>query len=120
MRALGCLCVALIFSAQSAVAFQGDVTGDYLCEGRNASGGVYRGAVTIVRKGDVYLVDWRIGERDTYKGIGVLTGDVLSVSYYGGITGVVAYAVGDNGVLEGKWAVLEGDGRVFQETLRRR
>jgi hypothetical protein len=111
------LFVFFTVAAQPAFAFRIDVTGDYNCEGRNAGGGVYRGAVSIVRKGDVYLVDWRIGQSDNYKGIGLLNGNILSVSYYGGIIGVVVYTAEQNGTLNGRWAVLQGDGRVFTEVL---
>jgi hypothetical protein len=54
-------------------------------------------------------------------GVGLVTGSLLSVSYYGGIEGIVVYAISEDGSrLTGRWAVRNGDGRVFEEMLVRR
>lgn len=115
------LALIALFGATSyeAAARQIDLIGSYDCEGRNAEGAVYRGKVEIVKKRDIYMVRWRIGQNDTYEGVGILTGDVLSVSYFGGIEGIVVYTAKGNQILEGRWAVRNGDGRMFVETLTR-
>ncbi len=114
--------VMAIFAVASpdAIARSLDLTGNYDCEGRNADGGVYRGEVEIVKKRDVYLLRWRVGQNDTYDGVGILTGDVLSVSYHGGMAGIVVYTLKDDQTLAGRWAIRSGDGRVFIENLTRR
>ncbi len=112
--------IALTTSGGSATAQTLDITGNYDCEGRNADGGAYRGQVEIVRKRDIYLVRWRVGSDDVYDGVGILTGDVLSVSYSGAISGIVVYEVKDEQTLAGRWAINSGDGRVFVENLTRK
>jgi len=112
------LLCSLLFAfslAFTATTFADDVVGTYKCEG--GSGDTkYSGTVTIAKKGDAYQVTWKLGGDENYKGIGVLQGDVLAVSYYGSMSGVVAYKVeGDK--LTGKWTMVKGDGTVSTETL---
>lgn len=102
------------------LAFSRDLSGVYDCEGFNADGQSYRGQVEIRQKGEIYLVRWRIGRNDAYDGVGIVTDNLLSVSYYGGIEGVVVYDIGEGTRLSGRWAVRNGDGRVFVENLIRR
>src|SRR5262245_14578059 len=85
-----------------------NIVGNYKCEGTNPDGQVYKGTVQIKKDGDAYAVTWAIGQGDNYKGIGILEGNVLAVSYYGGITGVVVYRVEKGGKLVGKWALVGG------------
>jgi hypothetical protein len=94
-----------------------DITGRYSCEGTNPAGQTYKGTVEITKKGDTYHLAWSIGAGDNYEGLGILEGDTLAVSYYGGATGVVVYKVQKGGKLVGKWAVVEGEGKVYTETL---
>lgn len=108
--------VALVLAAPAVAADKVDLTGKYKCEGKNPQGGTYTGTVEIKKKGDVYYLSWAIGPAETYEGIGLLEGDVLAVSYTGG---VVAYKVEKGPKLVGRWTLSEGadKGKVFTETL---
>ena len=119
-RLLGCVALVaavFLFNAPAAVADEPDITGKYNCEGTNPGGKTYRGTVTITKKGDAYYLKWSLNAGDTYAGIGILEGNVLAVSYYGGITGVVVYRVEKGGKLVGKWSIADGKGKVYTETL---
>jgi hypothetical protein len=63
------------------------------------------------------LVTWVIGQGESYKGLGIVQEKVLAVGYFGGFNGVVAYKIEPSGKLVGKWAVAEGPGKAFTETL---
>jgi hypothetical protein len=96
--------------------------GTYLCEGKRPDGEPYHGTVVIVRHNRAYRVMWSVGSAEQYFGIGVLNGDVLAVSYFGGMPGVVAYKVEGhegNPRLIGQWTVADADGQLFGETLTR-
>jgi hypothetical protein len=119
-RLLSCLAlvaVVLFFAAPAAIAAEPDITGKYNCEGTNPDGKTYKGTVQIVKKGDAYYLKWAIGAGDNYAGVGILEGNVLAVSYYGGISGVVVYRVEKGGKLVGKWSIADGKGKVYTETL---
>ncbi len=120
-RLLGRVALAALalFFAAPAVAAEPNITGKYNCEGTNPAGKIYRGTVTIIKKGDAHYLKWSLNAGDTYAGIGILEGNVLAVSYYGGASGVVVYRVQKDGKLVGKWAVADGKGRVYTETLGR-
>jgi hypothetical protein len=96
-----------------------DIAGSYEAKGINPNGGTYEATVEIKKNGDTYTIKWDItGANETYEGIGILEGDVLSVSYKSGdATGVVAYKV-SKGKLDGKWS--PGDGKVYTETLKKK
>jgi hypothetical protein len=100
----------------------GDLNGTYLCEGVRPDGAPYRGTVRIVRQNGAYQVIWNVGREEQYLGIGIHTGDVLAVSYFGGSPGVVAYRIeqSEKGPrLIGQWTVASARGHVFGETLTR-
>jgi hypothetical protein len=79
--------------------------GSYAVAGQNPNGTRYSGAVDIVRQGNTYQFDWRVG-RTAYKGSGTLDGNVLTVNW-GGSTPVV-YSVGSDGILRGLWDAGRG------------
>jgi hypothetical protein len=96
--------------------------GTYLCEGKRPDGTPYHGTVAIVRHNGAYNVIWTVSSEEQYFGIGVLSGEVLAVSYFGGIPGVVAYKVerqDGNPRLVGQWTVANAGGHLFSETLTR-
>jgi hypothetical protein len=100
----------------------GELNGTYLCEGVRPDGAPYKGTVRIVRHNGAYQVIWNVGRAEQYVGIGILTGDVLAVSYFGGSPGVVAYRIEQNekgARLVGQWTVASARGHVFGETLTR-
>jgi hypothetical protein len=114
LACLAMLTVAVFLTSASARADEPDITGDYKCEGTNPEGKTYRGTVEITKKGDAYLLKWTLNAGDTYAGVGILEGDVLGVSYPGG---VIVYRVTKGGKLVGKWALAEGKGKAYAETL---
>jgi hypothetical protein len=100
------LSLILAFSMEAKSGF----SGIYTVSGTNPGVGAYKGTLTVVPKGDVYHVEWIVGNV-RYDGIGVALGDTLSVAYTAGDRswmGVVAYRQDGNGTLEGRWAVYGG------------
>lgn len=94
------------------------LSGFYACEGHGADGESYRGIVEIVRYHDAYRVRWAFSLVDTYTGIGVVSGNVLAVTYSGRRHGIAAYIIGGDGTrLVGTWTVAGAHGRVYSETL---
>ena len=51
--------------------------------------------------------------------MGIRTGNVLSVAFYSGSTGVVAYRIEGQDRLVGEWTVAGAEGQVSSETLTR-
>jgi hypothetical protein len=97
-----------------------DLTGVYACEGVRPDGAAYRGTVEIVRHDGTYELLWTLPPHEQYVGIGMVSGSVLAVSYFGGMPGLVVYRIeaGDKGPrLVGQWTVVDADGHVFPETL---
>jgi hypothetical protein len=98
----------------------GDLTGIYACAGVRHDGLAYRGLVEIVRHEDTYRVGWFLPPREHHFGLGVVSGNVLAVSYFGDLPGVVAYRIekGDGTTrLVGRWTAVAAPGRVYTETL---
>jgi hypothetical protein len=119
--ALGWVVAVAVVVALAAPAVADDkaVTGRFKCVGTNPDGQQYEGVVEVKRDGDSYTVSWSIGNgNDTYSGIGLLQGDVFSVAYAGGISGIAVYKV-EKGKLTGRWATPDAKGKVFTETWTR-
>lgn len=91
-----------------------DLTGIYRCKGPT-----YDGTVTISHQGDAYRVNWTIGTRERYSGLGLVQGDVLAVAYYGRVQGLVVYRLEVDGQLIGRWTTTGKPGVVEIETLTR-
>ncbi|MES0883248.1 caspase family protein [Roseibium sp. SCP14] len=85
-------------SAQKSLALR---EGTYSAKGRNPNGSNYVGTVDISRQGRKFTLIWQIGA-DSYKGIGALDGNVLTVDW--GDTTPVVYALTGNGDLQGLWS----------------
>jgi hypothetical protein len=118
------LVAALSLSGESmGLGQEGDLTGVYACEGIGPGDASYHGKVQIIRRENTYELQWTFDSSpEQYVGIGLVNGDVLAVSYFGGVPGVVLYRIEqtDSGPrLTGHWTVIESVGRVFQETLTR-
>ncbi len=100
-----------------------DLAGTYECQGTMGNGKNYRGTVHIVRNNGTYQVLWTLGARERYMGIGIVSDNVLAVSYFTGTPGLVVYHVehGQKGGprLVGRWTAPAAGGRVFVETLTR-
>ena len=111
-----------IAAARADATTAADLDGVYNCEGMRPDGAVYRGLVHIVHHNGTYELLWTFSSTEQHVGFGIMTGDVLSVSYFGGELGIVAYKVeqSEKGPrLVGQWTVPEADGQVFAETLTR-
>jgi len=97
-----------------------DISGKYEGKGTGPNGAAYEVKVEVSKSGDTYAIKWEVGGgNETYEGIGILEGDVFSVSYTAGGNGhgVVAYKV-TKGKLDGKWS--PGDGKIYTETLTKK
>jgi len=92
--------------------------GTYDSEGTDIDGRRYRGTVVIAKHGDVYYLQWRLASRPSALGIGIVTNDMLAVSYYGRSLGVALYEI-DGSRLVGRWAESGSTGTVLRETLTR-
>jgi hypothetical protein len=79
------------------------LAGNYHIHGQNPDGRPYEGALHVEQKGDVYGVTWESG--GTTRGVGVLAGNQLVVSYGDAACGVAAYQREGAGTLEGVWAM---------------
>src|SRR5436189_1133954 len=55
-----------------------DVAGKYNVTGTNPEGGVYKGTLEVITRGDVYQFRWNAGTQ--YDGVGVQNGSVIAVA----------------------------------------
>jgi hypothetical protein len=85
----------------------------YDVSGTNTNGSKYTGKVSIEVISDAtFNIRWDIAG-STYTGFGMRMNDALAATYtINGKPGLVIYKVGDNGVLDGLWAIRgqSGDG----------
>jgi hypothetical protein len=82
-----------------------DIAGDYAIVGTNEDGSPYKGALEVIKHGDVYQFRWNAGKQ--YDGVGVPNGNVVAVAFTGGSNGkgcgVVSYQLLADGTLDGVW-----------------
>lgn len=82
-----------------------DIAGDYSVVGTNEDGSPYKGALAVIKHGDVYQFRWNAGKQ--YDGVGVPNGNVVAVAFTGGSDGkgcgVVSYQILPDGTLDGRW-----------------
>lgn len=90
------------------------VAGAYSLVGRNLNGSSYTGRVAVTATGETYRVVWRVGTQ-TFVGVGILTGDILSVAYNGGLA---VYRFSPQGI-RGRWATTNAT-RIATEDWTRR
>jgi hypothetical protein len=100
----------------------GDISGYYSCKGVEAGGKAYNGVAVIMKKNDVYVVQWMVGGGSTFSGVGIRQGDTLSASWAlpaerGIIRGVNVYRIESGPRLVGRWASVPGPGVIQTETL---
>ena len=96
--------------------------GTYVGTGTDVQGGDYRVTVKIEKEKDAYNVKWASPTGQTWVGVGVRTGDRLSVGWAGKtakgvMVGVMVYEVQKDGTLAGTWTILGAKGVVRTETL---
>jgi hypothetical protein len=115
-RALLILLVALATTAPAKMQAL-DPSGTYRCDGTSPDGRTYQGVVQIVRNGEAYLLRWVTPGGVANIGVGVMTGNTLSVAFFGRSSGVIAYALDGNKRLAGEWTDLGAGGQLYKETL---
>jgi hypothetical protein len=117
-----CLVIALAVSGVSPAAIpeaeSNDLVGIYQCRGTNPDGTPYEGVVEIARIADTYRVHWRLNNDVNVIGVGIYSGGVFAVSYFGGAPGVVVYRI-DGSRLVGEWTMGGAEGTIYTETLTR-
>jgi len=100
----------------------GDISGYYSCKGVEAGGKAYSGIAVIMKKNDVYVMQWMVGGGATFTGVAIRQGDTLAASWAmpsdkGIIRGVNLYRIESGPRLVGRWASAPGPGVVQNETL---
>ena len=92
-------------SAQHPATPPSDIAGEYTVVGTNENGSPYKGALEVIKHGDVYQFRWNAGKQ--YDGIGIPNAGVVAVAFTGGATGegcgVVSYQILADGTLDGRW-----------------
>lgn len=78
-----------------------DLDGQYDVSGKNIAGNAYTGKLAIKPVGAGYTFAWSAGV--TLDGFGVKQGDKVAAGIGGAKCGFVAYEVGSDGTLTGKW-----------------
>ncbi len=102
-----------------ATALASDISGRYSLQGTDpGNGGTYHGEVLVVRKDDVYVVAWRIGDQ-RFVGTGLRVDDGFAVVYESRDTpaGLVLYKILPDGSMTGIYTNL-GQTRVGTETWK--
>ena len=92
-----------------------DLAGVYRCDGMNPDGRAYQSVVEITKVRDTFRVAWTMHD-GTVMGVGIYSGGVFAVSYFGGAPAVVVYKV-DGNRLVGEWTMGGIEGAVYAETL---
>jgi hypothetical protein len=100
----------------------GDLSGYYMCKGTEVGGKTYSGVVTVMKKNDLYLVQWSVGIGSNFTGVGIRQGNSLSCSWAlpsekGLIRGINVYRIEQGPRLIGRWASLPGPSVLQNETL---
>ena len=103
-----------------------DLSGYYTCKGQETGGKNYSGIVVMIKKNDVYLIQWVVGGGSTFSGIASRQGNILAASWSipgerGIVRGVNLYRVesATSGPrLVGRWASVPGPGIQQTEELR--
>ena len=75
--------------------------GRYEVTGTNPGGKEYTGTLDVSRSGAGYAFKWNAGE--TFTGFGIRSGDDIAVGFGGNKCSFVAYDIGPDGTLDGKW-----------------
>lgn len=94
---------------------QPDLAGVYRCDGKNPDGSAYQGVVEIAKLRGTFRVKWTLDD-GAVMGVGIFSGGVFAVSYFGGAPAVVVYTV-DGDRLVGEWTMGGVEGAVYTETL---
>jgi hypothetical protein len=113
---LGAIVAALsMIGSTAAQAPQPDLAGVYRCDGKNPDGSAYQGVVEISKVKETFRVRWTMDD-GAIMGVGIFSGGVFAVSYFGGAPAVVVYKV-DGDKLVGEWTMGGAEGATYIETL---
>jgi hypothetical protein len=99
-----------------------DITGEYAGAGTDINGAKYTVTVKIEEDGDTFKVTWKMPDGQSYIGVGIRNGKLLSVSWatQAGTrltVGVTVYEVQKNATLKGRWSMIGAKGKVSEELL---
>jgi hypothetical protein len=85
------------------------LVGAWSVEGAQPTGSTYTGDAAISKSGDAFHIIWSIGGQ-SYSGVGVRRGDIVSVGWSDGEDhGVVDFDAKGDGTLNGTWFDAKGD-----------
>jgi hypothetical protein len=111
--------IVVVFGAIASIAApdpRPDIAGIYQCDGTNPDGTAYQGVVEIAKVHNAFRVRWTLRDETTVVGVGISSGDMLAVSYFGGAPAVVVYKI-DGSRLVGEWTMGGAEGIIASETL---
>ena len=109
------LMASVIGPSAAPAAAPDDLVGVYRCDGKNPDGSAYQGVVEIAKVRGTFRVKWTLDD-SAVMGVGIYSGGVFAVSYFGGAPAVVVYKV-DGSTLVGEWTMGGIEGAVYAETL---
>lgn len=97
------------------------IDGEYAGDGVDIQGQKYRTTVEVSKEKDAYQFKWTTAGQ-TFLGVGIRTGKLVSVSWVGRqpagvIVGITVFEVKKDGSLAGRWTMLGARGVVRTETL---
>jgi uncharacterized protein (TIGR03067 family) len=94
------------------------IVGEYTSTAAGANGVQQVQDAEIELRGDTYLVTWKRNNALTSQGIGIRSGDTLSVSWITqNASGIAVYQIGKDRRLLGHYATFAGIGLLVEETL---
>lgn len=110
------VCSVFVLHLTCPEALAQELDGVYQVEGLDDG---YRGTLTMRAAGGTYLLEWRLASGESYRGIALHTGNVLSSNWVAGRTnGVVVYRIEEEGqTLNGRYASMNKVGVVKRERL---
>ena len=99
-----------------------DIVGDYAGNGSDINGAKYTVEVKIEKENDAYKVTWKMPDGQSYVGVGIRNGKLLSVSWATQLgtkltIGLTVYDIQKDGSLKGKWSMIGARGKVSVEVL---
>ena len=111
--------IVVVFGAISSLAApdpQPEIAGIYKCSGVNPDGSPYEGVAEIAKIDGTYRILWTLSDQTSVLGVGIFSGGVFAVSYFGGAPAVAVYKL-DGEKLVGEWTMGGKEGAVYAETL---
>lgn len=109
--------------SSSATPLVGDLSGYYVCKGQEVNGKTYTGVAMLIKKNEVYLIQWMVGGGSTFSGLAIRQGDTLAASWTmpsdrgGVVRGINMYRIDPGPRLVGRWSAVPGPGIMQSETL---